>query len=129
MAATVARDDDRNDLGKLTAHVGELDGIVVVSIAGELDMATVQEAGSALEDAITPGKPVVIDMTGLTFFSSAGLTLLARLHEKRRQSPLDVHLVADQRVVILPMRLSGLHDLFPLHNTLDGALRQISEAG
>jgi anti-sigma B factor antagonist len=64
----------------------------------------------------------VVDMTGLRFFSSAGLTLLVRLDEARQDPPLDVRLVGDQRVVILPLELTGLRDLFPIHTSLAEAL-------
>lgn len=106
----------------LTVHISERDGVVVVSIAGELDMATVRKVDPVLDDAITRGKSVVIDMSGLTFFASTGLTVLARLDEHRRQVPLDVCLVADQRAVILPLRMTGLYDLFPLYPTMPDAL-------
>ena len=129
----VARDGaEPSDVAMLTARIVERDGVVVVDIAGELDMATVRTLDPALDDAIGRGRPVVVDMTGLTFFSSTGLSVLARLDEYRRQTPLDLRLVAGQRVVILPLRLSGLQDLFPIHHTLDDALatiRQISRSG
>ena len=122
MESTVARDDDPHGVDVLTADVDERDGIVVVSIMGELDIATVDRAATALDDAVGRGKPVAVDMSGLTFFSSAGLTLLARLDDQRQRAPLDVRLVADQRTVMLPLRLTGLRDLFPVHPTLAEAL-------
>jgi anti-anti-sigma factor len=119
---------DNTDLAgpaPFAARADEWDGTVVVSLVGELDMATVSSAALVLRDAVARGKPIVVDMTGLRFFSSAGLTLLAQLNEARRNPPLDVRLVGDQRVVIRPLELTGLRDLFPIHRSLDDALAAI----
>jgi anti-anti-sigma factor len=105
-----------------TVRTDERDGVVIVTIAGELDMATAPRASVVLKDATGRGNPVVIDMTGLRFFSSAGLTLLVQLDDQRRTAPTDIRLVGDQRVVLRPLELTGLLDLFPVHTTLDAAL-------
>lgn len=111
-----------HDPTAFTAGAVERDGVMVVTLVGELDMATESRAAEALADAIARGLPIVLDMTGLLFFSSAGLTLLARLDQDRRESSLDVRLAGDQRVVVLPLELTGMRDLFPIHASLDEAL-------
>lgn len=97
----------------------ERDGVVIVSVTGELDMSTVDQVAVALQDATTRGVPVVLDMTGLRFFSSAGLRLLVRLHEG---ASVDVRLAGDQRVVLRPLELTGLLDLFPVHASVAEAV-------
>lgn len=113
-------------LDDFTVHADEQDGVVIVVIAGELDMATAPRAAVVLKDAVDRGSPVVVDMSGLRFFSSAGLTLLAQLDEQRRIALVDVHLVGDQRVLLRPLELTGLLDLFPIHTSLDAALAAVS---
>lgn len=103
----------------LTVRTLERDDVVIVSVAGELDMATVDKVATALRDATARRRPVVLDMTGLRFFSSAGLALLVRLHES---ASVDVHLAADQRVVRRPLELTGLLDLFPIHASVAEAV-------
>ena len=125
MESTVAHDDEPHGVDVLTTDIGERGGVVVVSIAGELDIATVGRVAPLLDDAVGRGKPVVLDMSGLTFFSSAGLTLLARMDDQRQRTLLDVRLVTDQRTVLLPLRLTGLRDLFPVHPTLADALAAV----
>lgn len=115
------RDDSDHPVG-FTALTAVRDGVTVVSLTGELDMLTVARAETAVERAVGDGLPVVLDLTGLTFFSSAGLTLLAQVHEQRSRRPVDVRLVADQRVVLLPLELAGMRDLFPVHTSLPDAL-------
>src|SRR5579859_1345119 len=112
MAEHVSDMADAGDRDDFAAHADERDGVVVVTIAGELDMVTAPRAGVVLKDAVSQGRPVVVDMTGLRFFSSAGLTLLVQLNEQRRDTEVDIRLVGDQRVLILPLELTGLRDLF-----------------
>jgi anti-sigma B factor antagonist len=103
----------------LTVRTWERDGVVIVSVTGELDMSTVGQVAVASQDAVTRGVPVVLDMTGLRFFSSAGLRLLVRLHET---ASVDVRLAGDQRVVLRPLELTGLLDLFPVHASVADAV-------
>jgi anti-anti-sigma factor len=103
----------------LTVRTQDRDGVVIVSLTGELDTATVNQAAVALQDATARGVPVVLDMTGLRFFSSAGLRLLVRLHDG---ASVDVRLAGDQRVVRRPLELTGLLDLFPIHASVAEAV-------
>jgi anti-anti-sigma factor len=103
----------------LTVRTEDRDGVVIVSLTGELDTATVNQAAVALQDATARGVPVVLDMTGLRFFSSAGLRLLVRLHDG---ASVDVRLAGDQRVVRRPLELTGLLDLFPIHASVAEAV-------
>ena len=45
---------------------------------GELDISTVAHVEAALEDATLPGRRVIVDLRGLEFMDSTGLTLLTR---------------------------------------------------
>jgi anti-sigma B factor antagonist len=103
----------------LTVRTEDRDGVVIVSLTGELDMATENQAAVALRDATARGVPVVLDMTGLRFFSSAGLRLLVRLHDG---ASVDVRLAGDQRVVRRPLELTGLLDLFPMYASVAEAM-------
>lgn len=122
MAEYIPADSGLSNAEAFAVRLTERDDMVVVTITGELDMLTVPRAAPVLNEGVARGKPMVIDMSGLSFFSSAGLSLLVQLNEQRQDPPLDVRLVADQRVVVLPLELTGLRDLFPIHATLDEAL-------
>jgi anti-sigma B factor antagonist len=106
----------------LTVTTTRRSGAVVVSLAGDLDMTTVGQAAAALRAATDQGVPVVLDMTEVRFFSSAGLNLLLQLHEDVRDRQLDVRVAGDQRAVIRPLELTGLTELFPIHPSLSDAL-------
>jgi anti-anti-sigma factor len=106
----------------LAVRTTERDGAIVVSLVGELDMTTVDLAATAVDEAIARGRFLVVDMTGLRFFSSAGLNLLLQLHREMGEKQLDVRLAGDQRAVARPLELTGLTGLFPIHKTVTDAL-------
>jgi anti-sigma B factor antagonist len=117
--STHVSDESPRMSAPLTVRTWERAGVVIVSVTGELDMSTVDQVAVALQDAVTRGVPVVLDMTGLRFFSSAGLRLLVRLHET---ASVDVRIAGDQRVVLRPLELTGLLDLFPVHASVADAV-------
>lgn len=125
MAETPRPTTESDDTAGLTARADERDGVMIVTVRGELDMATAPTVAVAVKDAMARGLPVVLDLSGLRFFSSAGLTLLVQLDADRRQRSVDVRLVGDQHVVVMPLELTGLRDLFPIHTSLADALSAI----
>lgn len=118
--------DEPGELGVpktlLSVDSTDRDGVAIVTLAGELDMTTADTAAVALKEATSRAQSVVVDMTGLRFFSSAGLNLLLQLHEDVQHKQIDVRLAGDQRAVARPLQLTGLGGLFPIHSTLEDAL-------
>lgn len=106
----------------LTAHATEQDGIVVVSLVGELDMSSAGTAAIALRDATVGATSVVVDMTGLRFFASAGLNVLLQLRRELQDKGVRVRLAADQRAVLRPLELMGMADQFEIHTTVAAAV-------
>jgi anti-anti-sigma factor len=54
------------------------DGMIVLEVAGEVDLATVDELRESIDRPISDGwRRIVLDMRRVTFFGSAGLGVLA----------------------------------------------------
>jgi anti-sigma B factor antagonist len=84
---------------------------VVVRAAGELDMLTAPTLSRQLELAeaiVVPPAPVVLDLTGITFLSSAGLTVLLNHHKRCTQLGSSLEVVATSRAVTRPLTVTGL---------------------
>lgn len=64
-------DDDR-----LIVKVTHLDDAAVLTVCGEIDMASTPVLRSALDRWQTSGVSVVLDFAGVTFMDSSGLSLL-----------------------------------------------------
>ncbi len=106
----------------LTVGTERHDGIVVVSLTGELDMSSADAAATALRESTIGASAVVVDLTGLRFFASAGLNVLLQLRRELQDSGVDVRLAADQRAVLRPLQLMGVADEFEVHASLHDAL-------
>jgi anti-anti-sigma factor len=115
------RDGSRGSAA-LTVSSAERDGVVVVSLVGDLDMSTAGYAAVALRDATAQAGAVVLDMTELRFFASAGLNILLQLRQDLQEKGVDVRLATDQRAVLRPMQLMGVADQFDIHTSLADAL-------
>lgn len=102
-----------------------VDGAIVVTVAGELDMLTTPRLRVAVRQALDEamGEPVILDLTAVTFLGSPGLAALvdAVRQAGQRGGPLRV-VVDNARPVIRPIELTGLDDLLALYATVDEAL-------
>jgi anti-anti-sigma factor len=106
----------------LTVRDTVQDGVVVVSLVGELDMSTAGTAAGALRAATADATAVVLDLTELRFFASAGLNILLQLRQDLQDKGVDVRLATDQQAVLRPMELMGIADQFTIHASVADAL-------
>ena len=104
-----------------------VEGALVVSIAGDLDMVTADQMEQAVESALAQEPTVLIfDLTAVTFFSSPGLVALAGA--RQRAVPASLMAVVAKRLVTRPMELTGLDHLVPVFGTVADALRSIDRS-
>ena len=93
------------------------DGNQVVSVTGELDIATAEQAYLYISDVIdaseTGPAPVSVDLSGLTFCDAAGLGVLARIARHARQAGRQLKLIAARPSLLKIMRITGLDRAFP----------------
>ncbi|OZM78291.1 STAS domain-containing protein [Pseudonocardia sp. MH-G8] len=86
-------------------------GAVVVVVSGEVDLST----GSELLDALISevdrhqgGGPLIVDLDGVRFLSSAGLSALAQADRAAREREVDLRVVSSSRVTLRPLQITGL---------------------
>ncbi|GGP82182.1 anti-sigma factor antagonist [Saccharothrix coeruleofusca] len=98
---------------------------VVVSAEGEVDQATAglfhRELLRALAE-VGPPSPVVVDLSGVEFFGSAGLNELVLAHVQAELLGAQLRVVAQHREVLRPLRITGLDEQLHLSPTVDAAL-------
>lgn len=76
-----------DELTHLRIAESAVSGVVVITLAGELDLAS----GPALEDAIagatsSGAKLVIVDLRGVEFMDSSGVGVLVKAHQAAPQS-------------------------------------------
>jgi len=96
----------------------QLRDALVVRASGELDAFSIDGLAEQLESEETS---VLLDLTGITYLSSAGVAALV-LHT-RRYAELGGRLcvVADQPAVLRPIALTGAEDAITVVPTLEDA--------
>ncbi|MHA3701540.1 STAS domain-containing protein [Jatrophihabitans sp. YIM 134969] len=97
--------------------VEEVDGAtLVLRLRGELDMATVPPFRDILSSRFASGEfsTVVIDLGGLTFTDSAGLTILVEASEQATEAGVELALTGVSRQVRKLMEITSLVDLFQI---------------
>ena|GEM_PF-630817 len=89
-------------------------GYQIVSVTGELDIATAEQAYSYLSEVID-GRlaPVTVDLSGLTFCDASGLGVLARTARYARQKGRQLMLASARPPLLKIMRITGLDRAFP----------------
>jgi anti-sigma B factor antagonist len=90
------------------------DGNQIVSVRGELDIATAEQAYAFISDVIDAWPaPVSVDLSGLTFCDASGLSVLARIARHARQAGRQFRLSAARPSLLKIMRITGLDRAFP----------------
>jgi anti-anti-sigma factor len=108
LAAASAR---RDQLTIASRRVG--DGAALIAVAGELDLATAPILDAELTDARAAGLDVTIDLAGLTFFDSTGLTLLLRAAHRADDAGGMLSLVAPPPCVRAVVEVTRTADVLP----------------
>lgn len=98
-------------------------GVRALRAVGEIDMLTTPRLVAALQLLLSAHPhTVVVDFTGLTFLSAAGLGTLAETAVAGHDHGIVLRLVAHGPAVLRPVQLTRLDEHIPLHATLADAI-------
>ncbi|MFJ6672816.1 STAS domain-containing protein [Actinosynnema sp. NPDC091369] len=106
--------DDFTDAVTLAARdVSE--GVAVVVVTGELDMATVPVVEEFVRRRLNDvSQALVLDLSGVTFLGSTGINLLIVLRAECAAAGAELRLVATTKAVLQPLALTDLIDHFTI---------------
>jgi anti-sigma B factor antagonist len=99
------------------------DGLAVIKLAGEVDMAT----GPAFEEALLRaieggGRHVIVDLASVTFIDSTALNILTRGRRQLEQTGGSLAVVWGPGSPRRVMEITGLLTVIPAYSALDEAL-------
>ena len=106
---------------KLSTRAEARRGVAVLLVAGEVDLATAPRLGQAIDEAMTPGAPLIVDLSGVEFIDSAGLRSLA-LAERTAAEFGGRLLIVPSPAASRVFEITGLTSAFELCQDLDAAL-------
>lgn len=96
------------------------DGALVVTPEGELDIATVGEVRTELEER-SAGEGLVLDLRGLTFLDTSGIQLVVEAFRAARDEGFRLRLVRARASVQRVFEIAGLEAVLPFEDGLAGA--------
>lgn len=105
----------------ITTSISFDDGVAVLTVSGEIDLATIPAFQGAIADALSQRPTaLIVDMSAVEFLASAGLQALVATHEKV-SGTAGFAVVADGPATSRPIELTGLDQILSLHSSLRDA--------
>jgi anti-sigma B factor antagonist len=86
--------------------------LTVLHVTGEIDTDTaplLREHLAVARQNTTGATPLVIDLTGVTYMASPGLSVLIEAHNEHRRQHTRLTVVAGSRATRVPIMTTGLH--------------------
>jgi anti-anti-sigma factor len=101
---------------------------VVANAKGEVDSNTANQFAEQLDAALRQaathaGRLLILDLEGLTYFGSSGLNAVLECHRTGVEEGTAVRVVAENAMVLAPIRVTKLDGVLPLYRTLSEALQ------
>ena len=117
-----------NGAGKLLQVLEERsdDGVLTVSLEGELDLATADRVREPLERAVEAGtRRVVIDMLSCSFIDSTGLGVLLHCAKQLEEERGGMALVCTDDQIKRLLELTMIDRTIPVFDTREQALAEL----
>jgi anti-anti-sigma factor len=109
-------------VSEFQVSVERLGGTAVVSVCGELDLATAPALSDTLAALERPCDRVILDVSGLGFIDSTGVQLAVAEYQRARADGFDLVIAGAADNVMKVFRLTGLHVTLPLAPDVASAL-------
>lgn len=109
-------------------------GVPVVELSGDVDLTTLEEIHSAIEEALIRAEAlgahsIVLDFLKVDAFDSIGIGLLMGSTRKLREDGGEVRVVVREGPCLLVLRTTGLDKVFKIHPDLEAALEEAAKKG
>jgi anti-sigma B factor antagonist len=95
----------------------------VVDVQGEVDMFTAPKLRERLVETVDQGHyQIVVNLQGVSFMDSTGLGTLVGGLKRVKEHEGTLSLVCSSRPVLRVLSITGLNNVFPIHETVEQAL-------
>jgi anti-sigma B factor antagonist len=103
----------------LTVEVRQEPGHMLVTVAGEMDIATGPQLQERLAALTASGQPIIVDLDRVTFIDASGLRVLANAASQAAQLGASLHAVCARHQVRRLFAITGLDRQIPLARRYD----------
>jgi anti-sigma B factor antagonist len=95
----------------------------VVTVVGEIDALTAPDLAAFLTAQLVVAQVVVVNLDGVRFLGSAGLSVLLEANELATREDRDLRLVCNSRTAHLALEVTGLQEQFTCADSVPDALK------
>ena len=117
-----------NEADALTVRVRHEPGYILVTVAGEVDFASVAGLRERLFALAATGRPLLADLDRVSFIDAAGLGALAGAARQAATHGACLRVLCARPRIRRLFRLTGLDQTVPSANTVDEALEMLESA-
>jgi anti-sigma B factor antagonist len=110
----------------MDVNVATRQNVQVVTIVGEIDGSSAPQAQEVILAQVGEGAKVVLDMTGVTYMSSAGLRMLLLAYRTVNAKGGRIALVGLSSDLKDTMSVTGFLDFFTCSDTLDAGVAAVA---
>ena len=100
----------------------EMNGTVVVSLAGEVDLQHSPSVRKQLMELMFDRRDVLVNMSGVEYIDSSGIASLVEAYQMARRNATRFVLVAVSQPALRVLQLARLDRVFTLADSLEAAL-------
>lgn len=109
--------------GRFVVRPHRDDTTVILYVQGDLDVLTAPTLGTHLDVALSGApKMLIVDITGVGFLSSAGISMLVETHRLTERAGISLRVVAEGPATARPLRMMNIDEIIDLYPTLPDAL-------
>jgi anti-anti-sigma factor len=98
------------------------DGVTVIALDGDLDSSTAPSTQGGLEELLPDSGTAVLDLSDMSYMSSAGLRVLLLAHRQAGSTGISLVLAGTQDSVRETMSATGFLDFFVVVDSVDEAV-------
>jgi anti-sigma B factor antagonist len=106
----------------LDLDVTERDGRTLVTVHGEVDLATSPQLRDCLAGIVDDKPSIVVDLDDVGFIDSTGIGVLVGGVKRARSNGGDLALVCNQRRILKVLEITGLTQIFSVYGSVDDAI-------
>lgn len=106
----------------MNISVREDRGFVVMTLEGEADLQHTPSLRKSLLEAVSGGRPVVVDMSQVSYIDSSGVASLVEAYQAARKKGFAFSLAGLSPAALRVLQLARLDRVFTIHSTLDAAI-------
>lgn len=106
----------------MTEAIREVQGRLVVALAGEIDLDRAPMVRRQLLDCVKRQQDVLVDLSAVTYIDSSGIASLVEALQWARRRGSDLSLVAVSPQALRVFELARLDTVFSIHPDVDAAL-------